>query len=49
METFREDLAAMDTNFTITLAGFHALNTSMFELSKVKKREEWQAIFRIAE
>jgi isocitrate lyase len=35
METFREDLAAMGYKFQfITLAGFHALNTSMFELSK---------------
>jgi len=34
METFREDLAAMGFKFQfITLAGFHALNTSMFELS----------------
>jgi isocitrate lyase len=36
METFREDLAAMGYKF-ITLAGFHALNTSMFELSKAYK------------
>lgn len=35
MLTFREDLAAMGFKFQfITLAGFHALNTSMFELSK---------------
>jgi len=35
METFREDLAAMGYRFQfITLAGFHALNTSMYELSK---------------
>jgi isocitrate lyase len=34
METFREDLAAMGYKFQfITLAGFHALNTAMFELS----------------
>jgi isocitrate lyase len=34
MLTFREDLAAMGFKFQfITLAGFHALNTSMFELS----------------
>jgi isocitrate lyase len=38
METFREDLAAMGYKFTITLAGFHAPNTSMFELSKVQKK-----------
>ncbi|MDB5227937.1 MAG: isocitrate lyase [Bacteroidota bacterium] len=35
METFREDLAALGYKFQfITLAGFHALNSSMFELSK---------------
>lgn len=35
METFREKLAEMGYRFQfITLAGFHALNTSMFELSK---------------
>ena len=34
METFRENLAEMGYKFQfITLAGFHALNTSMFELS----------------
>jgi isocitrate lyase len=34
METFREELAAMGYRFQfITLAGFHALNTSMFELA----------------
>lgn len=34
MESFREDLAALGYKFQfITLAGFHALNTSMFELS----------------
>nr|WP_294780113.1 isocitrate lyase [uncultured Flavobacterium sp.] len=38
METFREDLAEMGYKFQfITLAGFHALNTSMFELSKAYK------------
>ncbi len=38
METFREDLAAMGFKFQfITLAGFHALNTSMFELSMAYK------------
>ena len=38
METFREDLAEMGFKFQfITLAGFHALNTSMFELSKAYK------------
>ncbi len=35
MLTFREELAKMGYKFQfITLAGFHALNTSMFELSK---------------
>lgn len=35
MMTFREELAEMGYKFQfITLAGFHALNTSMFELSK---------------
>ena len=34
METFREELASMGYRFQfITLAGFHALNTSMFELA----------------
>jgi len=38
METFREDLAVMGYKFQfITLAGFHALNTSMFELSRAYK------------
>ena len=38
METFREELAAMGYKFQfITLAGFHALNTSMFELSRSYK------------
>ncbi|WP_407482939.1 isocitrate lyase [Elizabethkingia meningoseptica] len=35
METFREDLAALGFKFQfITLAGFHALNYSMFELAR---------------
>jgi isocitrate lyase len=39
METFREDLAALGFKFQfITLAGFHALNTSMFELAKAYKQ-----------
>ncbi len=38
METFRENIASMGYKFQfITLAGFHALNTSMFELSKAYK------------
>ncbi len=39
METFREDLASMGYKFQfITLAGFHALNTSMFELAMAYKK-----------
>ena len=38
MECFREELAALGFRFQfITLAGFHALNTSMFEISKAYK------------
>lgn len=38
METFREELAAMGYKFQfVTLAGFHALNTSMFELASSYK------------
>jgi isocitrate lyase len=38
MLSFREELAALGYKFQfITLAGFHALNTSMFELSKAYK------------
>jgi len=38
MLTFREELAELGYRFQfITLAGFHALNTSMFELSKAYK------------
>lgn len=40
METFREELAALGYKFQfITLAGFHALNTSMFEISKAYKEK----------
>lgn len=40
MECFREKLAALGYKFQfITLAGFHALNTSMFELSKAYKEK----------
>jgi isocitrate lyase len=39
MLTFREELAAMGYRFQfITLAGFHSLNTSMFELSQNYKK-----------
>jgi len=38
MGSFREELAALGFRFQfITLAGFHALNTSMFEISKAYK------------
>lgn len=38
IECFREDLASLGYKFQfITLAGFHALNASMFELSKAYK------------
>ncbi|MEH0155673.1 isocitrate lyase [Limibacter armeniacum] len=38
MESFRENLADMGYKFQfITLAGFHALNTGMFELAKAYK------------
>lgn len=40
MLTFREELAAMGYKFQfITLAGFHALNTSMFELARAYKEK----------
>jgi len=40
MESFREDMAALGYKFQfITLAGFHALNTSMFELSMAYKQK----------
>jgi isocitrate lyase len=39
MENFRENIAALGYKFQfITLAGFHALNTSMFELSLAYKQ-----------
>lgn len=39
MLTFREDLAALGYKFQfITLAGFHALNTSMFEISSAYRQ-----------
>lgn len=40
MLTFREELAELGFKFQfITLAGFHALNTSMFELSKAYREK----------
>ncbi len=39
MENFREELAALGYRFQfITLAGFHALNTSMFELATAYRK-----------
>ena len=39
MLTFREDLVELGYKFQfITLAGFHALNTSMFEISKAYQK-----------
>ncbi len=40
MENFREELAALGYRFQfITLAGFHALNTSMFELASAYREK----------
>ena len=40
MKTFREKLGELNFRFQfITLAGFHALNTSMFEVSKAYNKE----------
>jgi len=40
MQTFREELAAMGYRFQfITLAGWHALNLSMFQLSRAYKKD----------
>jgi isocitrate lyase len=40
MLTFREELASLGFKFQfITLAGFHALNTSMFELARAYKKK----------
>jgi len=40
MGSYREELAELNYKFQfITLAGFHALNTSMFEISKAYKEE----------
>jgi isocitrate lyase len=50
MATFREELAAMGYKFQfITLAGFHALNTSMFELASNYKDEGMLAYSRLQE
>ena len=40
MQSFREELAELGYKFQfITLAGFHALNTSMFELAQAYKKD----------
>ncbi len=50
MKTFREQLAAMGYKFQfITLAGFHALNTSMFELAKEYKKSGMWAYSQLQE
>jgi isocitrate lyase len=50
METFREKLAEMGYKFQfITLAGFHALNTSMFELSEAYKNRGMAAYSELQE
>lgn len=50
METFREKLAEMGYKFQfITLAGFHALNTSMFELSAAYKNRGMAAYSELQE
>jgi isocitrate lyase len=50
MITFREQLAAMGYKFQfITLAGFHALNTSMFELAKEYKKHGMWAYSQLQE
>ncbi|MFN4299422.1 MAG: isocitrate lyase [Thermaurantimonas sp.] len=48
MRTFREDLAEMGYKFQfITLAGWHALNNSMFELSTAYREEGMLAYSRL--
>lgn len=50
MRTFREQLAAMGYKFQfITLAGFHALNTSMYELASAYNEEGMLAYSRLQE
>ncbi len=48
MKSFREDLAEMGYKYQfITLAGWHALNLSMFELSKAYKAEGMYAYSKL--
>jgi isocitrate lyase len=50
MFTFREELAALGYKFQfITLAGFHALNTSMFELAQAYSRKGMQGYSQLQE
>jgi isocitrate lyase len=50
MRSFREQLADMGYKFQfITLAGFHALNTSMFELAKAYEAEGMWAYSQLQE
>jgi len=50
MKTFREDLGAMGYKFQfITLAGWHALNSSMFNLSRAYKAEGMFAYSKLQE
>ncbi len=50
MKTFREDLGAMGYKFQfITLAGWHALNSSMFRLSRAYKDEGMYAYSKLQE
>ena len=48
--SFRKELAGMGYRFQfITLAGFHSLNTSMFELARGYAREGMPAFVRLQE
>jgi len=50
MKTFREELGAMGYKFQfITLAGWHALNSSMFRLSRAYKAEGMHAYSQLQE
>ena len=50
MKHFREKLGEMGYKFQfITLAGWHALNTSMFELSKAYKKDGMYAYSQLQE
>ena len=50
MKHFREELGAMGYKFQfITLAGWHALNSSMFKLSRANKSEGMYAYSQIQE